>query len=147
MVMKVADGRDPEHPPNESFPLSHLPHFLLSHFLRFRPIRVSCLYSARIRELQFSETRPAPVLLTEVLADRTPLYRTGCERYSPSFLEQPFSETKLPVLGRSVGVPTLRMRRGRCLSRPVTSCPGELFHDPWLAPGTVRCTSRQGRSP
>jgi hypothetical protein len=26
----------------------------------------------------FSETRPAPVLLAQVLPDRTPLYRTGC---------------------------------------------------------------------
>ena len=44
------------------FPLSHFPHFLLSHFLRFRPIRMSCLYSVRIREREFSETRIAPVL-------------------------------------------------------------------------------------
>jgi hypothetical protein len=40
----------------------------------------------------FSEIHIAPVL-----PERTPLQRTGCERYSPSFRELAFSETRLPA--------------------------------------------------
>jgi hypothetical protein len=36
----------------------------------------------------------APVLLAQVLPERTPLHRTGYERYSLSFREPTFSETK-----------------------------------------------------
>jgi hypothetical protein len=57
-----------------------------------------------VSEGKFSETRTAPVLLTQVLPDRTPLYRTGYQQYSPSFRYPPFSETELPempILGNS----------------------------------------------
>jgi hypothetical protein len=55
---------------------------------------VGCLYSPSCREGVFLDTREAPVVLAQFPLDRTPLYRTGYERYSPSFRELRFSETK-----------------------------------------------------
>ena len=61
----------------ESFPLrSYIP----GQLLRIRLPRG--LYSKSFREGSFSETRPAPVLLAQVLTYRTPLHRTGYELYS-----------------------------------------------------------------
>jgi hypothetical protein len=64
-------------------------------------------YSRKLgfRYLPFSETPTvAPVLLAQVPPDRTPLHRTGYERYSPRIREMMFSETELPeyyILGNS----------------------------------------------
>ena len=53
---------------------------------------VGCSRKLGFRHTHFSETHPAPVLLTQVSQDRTPLHRTGYERYSPSFRELPLPE-------------------------------------------------------
>ncbi len=68
-------------------------------------MRHSSTLSSVLREGVFSETLRAPVLLAQVLPERTPLQRTGYEPYSPSFRELTFSETRLPaynILGNSV---------------------------------------------
>jgi hypothetical protein len=52
-----------------------------------RQFQKGCSRKPGFRYTQFSEIRAAPVLLARVPPDRTPLYRTGYERYSPSFLE------------------------------------------------------------
>jgi len=60
---------------------------------------------------------PSPgLLLAQVPPDRTPLHRTGYERYSPNFRELLFLKARLPVPGKPQRV--AGKKRAEALLRP-----------------------------